>query len=344
MTWYLECNGKQFHDKLSAISENTASGSPIRFTTPASYLDHDFSQRPKQTLEQLCVKHATALRKKYQHINLFYSGGCDSHYILKIFTENNIKIDKIIMVKSGFKRADFEIDDYALPFVRHLGIDYEVREPGIEYYQKYYLDTPQDKRTQHEHWHHFRLNNHFENVSDTPPGTVNIFGKEKPKLCYVNNAWYTYFLDVEVTAQPGQHNFYIEDPEIYSQQCHMLIKEIEYHKHEKEFNHITHYNQHQDFWNISIGRYNTSDHFPLKILQENGNFNNKDQEAVQSAEPRLVIAWKRRNGRLVKLYGDNWFNQGEPALGTLGVFSNFFCLTKKDVKTVDDLYPNGFKI
>jgi len=344
MSWHLECNGKQFYDKLSAISENISSGSPIHFKTPSSYKNHDFSQRPKQTLEQLCVKKAKQLREKYEHINLFYSGGCDSHFILKIFLDNNIKIDNVIMVKSGFKRADFEIDDYALPFVRRLGIHYEVRQPDMEYYKKYYLETPNEKRTQHEHWHHFRLNNHFENVSKTLPNTVNVFGKEKPKLCYIDGNWYTYFLDVEVTAQPGQYNFYIEDPTIYSAQCHMLIEKIKIHKSSTEYNHITHYDKHQNFWNLSIGRYDTSEYFPLKILQENGSFNNKDQEAIQTAEPRLVIAWKKRNGRLIEQYGNQWFNQGEPALGTIGVFSDFFCLTKKNIKTVDDLYPDGFKI
>lgn len=344
MTWHLECNGKQFYNKLSAIHENITSGSPIRFNTPVSYFNHDFSFKPKQTLERLCVKQAISLRKKYQYVNLFYSGGCDSHYILKIFTENNIKIDKIIMVKSGFKRADFEINDYALPFVKRLGVDYEVREPDLNYYKNYYLDAPDEVRTQHEHWHHFRLNNHFENVGNTNTDTVNIFGKEKPKLCFVNGNWYTYFLDVEVTAQPRQYNFFIEDPIIHSQQCHMLLEKIKFYKNEKEFNHITHYNQHQNFWNISIGRYDTDDEFPLKTLQDNGNYNNKDYNAIQSAETQLVVGWKKRNRQLVQRYGDQCFNQGEPALGTIGVFSKFFCLDKKEVKTVDDLYPDGFKI
>lgn len=343
MSWHLECNGKKFYDKLEAITENNLSGLPIKFITPSTYFDYDFSQRPKQTLEKLCTEQARKLREKHEYVNLFYSGGCDSHYVLKIFVESNIKIDKIIMVKSGFSRADFEINDYALPFVKRLDIDYEVREPDQEYYKNYYLSTPYQKRTQHEYWHHFRLNNHFENVCDTSPDTVNIFGKEKPKLCYVNGSWYTYFLDIEVTAQPGQFNFFIEDPLIHAQQCHMLLKEIEYHKDEKEFNHITYYNQHQNFWNLSIGRYHTSDRFPLKVLQQY-EYNNKDQEAIQTAEPRLVTAWKKRNSELAKQYGVHWFNYGEPGLGTVGVFSNFFCLTEKNVKTIDDLYPDGFKI
>ena len=40
---------------------------------------------------------------------------------------------------------------------------------------------------------------------------------------------------------------------------------------------------------------------------------------------------------------NTWWNNNKPELGTIGIFSEFFCLTKKSVKTVDELYPDGFK-
>jgi hypothetical protein len=343
MTWHLECNDKKFYNKLDAIKENTSTRQPINFVTPQSYLQHDFTTRDTQTLEDLCVAQAKKLRSEYKNINLFYSGGCDSHYVFKIFFENNINIDKIIMVKSGFRSADFEIDDYALPYVKRSGIEYEIREPSQEYYTRYYLETPMATMTQNEYWHHFRLNNHFENVQNTPDDTVNIFGKEKPKLCHVDDKWYTYFLDISTTTQPGQFNFLMDDPRIYAKQCHMLIDKIELHKNKSEYNSIT-YNANQEFWNTGIGRYENGEDFPSKVSAHSGFWNNKDKLAVQSANPNLVTAWKRRNRRLVEQYGTEWFNQGEPALGTVGVFSKFFGLTKNEVKTVDELYPDGFKV
>ena len=344
MTWGLEVAGHRYTNKLLAIQENQKTGQPIIFRAPDSFEVFDFSLRPSLSLDQLCVRHAKMLRQKYNRVHLFYSGGCDSHFILKTFIDNDIKIDKVIMVKSGFKQADFEIDDYALPFIKKCGLHYEIREPSIDYYRAYYLETPNKVRTQNEYWQHFRLNNHFENVGQTDSDTVNIFGKEKPKLTYVDDKWYTYMLDVEVTPQPGQHNFFLDDPEIYSEQCHMLLDHIGKEMDKSQFNLITHYDEHQDFWNIGIGRYKPGEYFPLKVLSENGFHNNKDQLAIQSAEPRLVLAWKRRNGKLLETYGTNWFNQGDPAMGTIGVFSKFFGLTEKSVKTVDELYPNGFKI
>ena len=73
------------------------------------------------------------------------------------------------------------------------------------------------------------------------------------------------------------------------------------------------------------------------------NYNNKDTLAIEQAPKELVNAWQERNNNLVKEIGTKWFNQGNPTLGTIGVFSKFYCLTKKDTKTVDELFPNGFK-
>ena len=42
--------------------------------------------------------------------------------------------------------------------------------------------------------------------------------------------------------------------------------------------------------------------------------------------------------------GAEVFNQGDPCMGTIGIFSKFYCLTEKSTKTVDELFPNGFKL
>lgn len=342
MSWHLECNGKIFYNKLLAIEENSKSNQPIKFHTCKTYNEYDFSIEPSLTLEQMCKAEAGKLRDDNEEVFIFYSGGSDSHYILKTFIDNNIKIDKIVMVKSGFRSADFETNDYALPFVRKLNVPYEVLCPDEKYYHEFYRYKPLEFPTQHEFWHHFRLNNHLENLKSSPQNRVNIFGKEKPKLVFQQGNWYTYFLDVEVTNQPNQHNFYIHNPMIHSKQCHMLKRQIEKHKLPEEYNHVTQYNENQDFWNKGIGRYDYGV-FPFKHINQNGCYSNKDYLAIQSAEPRLVTAWKRRNYQLIQQYGTDWFNNGDPGMGTVGVFSDFYCLNQKGQKTVDDLFPDGYK-
>ena len=47
--------------------------------------------------------------------------------------------------------------------------------------------------------------------------------------------------------------------------------------------------------------------------------------------------------QLRSLTEHQWWNDDRPELGSIGVFSKFYCLTDNHSKTVDDLYPDGFK-
>ena len=340
MSWKLKCNGRHFISKLKAIEEHNKSNQAISFQIPEGYDEFDAVHEPELSLEELCVTEAKHLRLKHDKINLFYSGGCDSHYILKTFIDNNIKLDKLVIVKSGFSKADFEIDEFAIPFGKKTNIPLEIRSPDIDYYYNAYSNNFVSN-TQHDQWFHFRLNNDFENVKDTPINHCNIFGKDKCKLVFANDNWYTYFLDVDITPQPKQYNFYLENPMIHFKQCHMLMRSIIKHKSIEQYNQVSNFDEHQDFWNKSIGRYKTNT-FPSKILQPKGYYNNKDQLAVSEAPSDLVKLWRNRNKNLISTHGKEWFNQGDPSLGTVGVFSKFMFLTKKDTKSVDDLFPHGF--
>ena len=342
MRWNYTCNNKNFINKLDALAEKRTTGQELQFNIPEIYNDYDFSLEPAKTFEELCKSHAQKIRNNYEKVHLWYSGGCDSHYILKIFLDNNIKIDQINLVRSGFSDADFEINDYAIPFIKKLGITAKVHEPMLGYYENFYIKKDKMLGTANDYWHHFRLNNHFENLEhhDTQ-GVAHIFGKEKPTIKFVNSKWYMYLLDVEVTPQPHQINFFLEDPMVHSKQCHMLKNAIENEKNVTEYNRVTFYNENQDFWNKSIGRYN-GHKFPLKNLTKVNTFNKKDDLAIKQSPAEFVKAWKIRNLHLIKKYGKESFNNGDPALGTVGVFSNFYCLSENATETVDKLFPYGF--
>ena len=113
-------------------------------------------------------------------------------------------------------------------------------------------------------------------------------------------------------------------------------------KNQSDYNKVTWYHEDQNFWNRSIGRYENNN-FPLKELNENS-FNNKDVEAIKQAPEHIVNAWQEKNKALVEELGAEVFNQGDPCMGTIGIFSKFYCLTEKSTKTVDELFPNGFKL
>jgi len=343
MSWYYTCNNKKFINKLDLLREYKQSKQAMQFCIPTAYDSYDFTNPPTESLEELCKQKALDLRATNDKIIIWYSGGCDSHYVLDTFLKNNIKVDEIHMVKSGFSNADYEIEKYAIPFVGKLDIKTVVHEPTLDYYEKRYVGNKKQLGSANEYWHHFRLNNDFENLQhyDTE-GVAHIFGKEKPTLCFIDGKWYVYFLDVEVTPQPHQINFFSDDPIIHSKQCHMLINEIQLMKNQSDYNKVTWYHEDQNFWNRSIGRYENNN-FPLKELNESS-FNNKDVEAIKQAPAHIVDAWQEKNKALVGELGSEVFNQGDPCMGTIGIFSKFYGITKKSVKTVDELFPHGFKL
>lgn len=91
-------NNKFFVNKIDAIFESNTSGKHVEW----DYHDKVFSQHqwdidPPVELEELYKQRALQLREAYDHLVLFYSGGVDSWYILKMFIKYNIKLDEIYM-------------------------------------------------------------------------------------------------------------------------------------------------------------------------------------------------------------------------------------------------------
>jgi hypothetical protein len=89
---------------------------------------------PKESLLALYVQRVQQLREKYDYLVLLYSGGADSHNILKCFEHSNTKLDEIVsFVDSGYKgqgsKISSEIYQVAIPEVQQ----YRVKFPECEY-------------------------------------------------------------------------------------------------------------------------------------------------------------------------------------------------------------------
>jgi hypothetical protein len=92
------CNGKYFFNKLEAILESNQSQKHVEWDYHnAIFGQHDWSIEPTLELKELYRLRALQLRDSYDHLVLFYSGGVDSWNILKVFIDNNIRIDEIYM-------------------------------------------------------------------------------------------------------------------------------------------------------------------------------------------------------------------------------------------------------
>ena len=347
MMWKYNCGTS----KLEAIK----SKQHPTFESPESYKDFDFSIEPEQSFYSLLVQEAKTIREKYPKVRLWYSGGCDSSLILDVFTKNNIHLDEIHLAKSGIKEADFEFDNFALPYLNKLELTNTkivIHEPTIKDYYKFYENKNwmEDFAKVHPQnfQYHFRL--HYINEVNSLYGDdfINIRGKEKPNVMYINGKYYTYFLDGDIEDQPLQINFYIDNPIISSKQSHMLKNAMKLNN-----NKINAYDR-----NECTGRYIFSTNFPIKNLHMNNKngyitHNNTKIHYSNSKEKIALEVMSKEHSKLIELWQNglqplyeykNWFNQNKPECGTVGIFSKFYCLDTKDSKTVDELFPNGFKI
>ena len=356
MSWHYKIGTQKTTNKLKAIKLQQESKQALTFEFPESYNDFDFSIEPEEDFYSLLVKEAKRIRETYPKIRLWYSGGCDSSLVLDVFTKNNIYIDEIHTAKTGIKEADFEIDQFAIPYLNKVrdkltNTKITIHEPTIKDYYKFYENKNWVESFNKIHpenfQYHFRL--HYINEVNSLYGNdfINIRGKDKPDVIYVNGKFYAYILDVEIEDQPYQLNFYLDNPLIHSKQSHMLKNAMKKYANNEQVSEIQK--------NKYTGRYDLDTNFPTKELyvhDKNGyitiknkkiNYFNKKEilalKAINKEHSKLIDLWQDGLQPLYK-YQD-WFNQQKPELGTIGVFSKFCCLDTKDTKTIDELYPNG---
>ena len=359
--WFYTCNNKTFDFKFLAIDEHLKTKQPIHFHAPEEYNTFDFSIEPNETWATLLKNEAIKLRETYQFIKLWYSGGADSHLILTTFIENNIHIDEICCMKSGFENADYEISNYAEPFLKTIQkqipkTKINIINPTILDYENYY-NKKFTKNSSGCSYHCFRLIYHDELIKDynQKEGLINIFGADAPIILQKNNNWYTYWLDGNIEPNINKYNFFANNPTIHSKQCHMLLKLCDLNKDSN--NNFYGDKKEQEFFRRATGRLKKSMPYKKTYYGENKNnyltldnkkiyySNDKEKFAIQTAikkYPNLINAWKNKLLELMDIQSP-WWNYGIPEYGTLNIFSKFYCLTDNHNKTVDDLYPDGFK-
>ena len=360
--WPYTCNGKIFPYKFSAINENIISKHPIQFHTPNAYNDFDFSKEPNATWHEILKQEAIKIRDSYKTVKLWYSGGVDSHLVLNTFLKNNIHIDEICCMKSGFKNADSEITDYAEPFLKTIQkqipkTKINIINPKITDYEDYYSNENTVE------WNYtFRLLYHTELLKEynQQEETINVFGANPPLLVHRDGKWYTYWTDGDIEHNTKKYNFFADNPLVHAKQCHMLVNAIKQTKFDYTTICLWPDDESQHFYRKHTGRYDYKNTFPLKKLyygQSKKNYfmlgdekicysNYKERYAIGTSlkhYPHLVKLWKKKLHTLLDK-NSHWWNDSTPEYGTIGILSKFYCLDTKISKTVDELYPDGFKL
>lgn len=249
------CQGQAFHSKVMALEYASRHNTDIDlYFNNHEFADLPWTVEPDESIDELYARRARQLREKYDYIVIMYSGGSDSSTILKTFVRNNIKVDEVATY-GGWNHTVDKFDDPV-----NLEITYSATELlkkcvslGIKVNYLNMLDTF-EKVYDSPYWVYDadpRLNadNHFKfHTAHARPDLVSmidrglkvalIFGHDKPRIVFKDNAFYLAYLDVGALATnvwpqmfdpgyigPAMEFFYpnVDVPEIMIKQGHMIV-------------------------------------------------------------------------------------------------------------------------
>jgi hypothetical protein len=261
---YYLVNGIKTLSKFEAWQFANGNFNDIQFIYNDDILSsYDWTVEPTEDIYELYAQRAIQLRKDYDYIVLMYSGGIDSHVMLKTFLENNIQLDEICTfsntdVEEKTGKLNQEVFNKAIPFVqtldlkklgtkfRHIDIGKLVIDQWSDefYFENFHYFThgPQ--------WHVIRSHKFKENIKDHMELNLKgkrvcyIWGHDKPNIFLRNNQYCYKVADTCVDFGARQYvnqimlkekflNFYDEAfyisrefPKIIIKQCHLLVNKM----------------------------------------------------------------------------------------------------------------------
>lgn len=242
---YWEVDGERYYRKTEALvasAQNNNSHVTFNYYNDA-FSKYNWLIEPTETFEELAAMRAHQLRDSNRYIRLWYSGGADSHTMLRTFIDNNIHIDEIVAVRSSpindFNgRANREANLRSIPYLKSIQCmipktKISMVDISAEQYLRYYKT---------ENWHHDAIAFSF---SDDPgtllgsreaieqfsqlkihPGGVEVAGGDKPKIIRRDGIYYTTIVDsaFHYLYWANAKEFYTtaEFPMLHSKQCHEM--------------------------------------------------------------------------------------------------------------------------
>lgn len=190
---YYQVGDMTFANKHQALVYSTKNNIPVQYHWFDQAFDNfDRSTLGTRNLMDLYLQRAQQLRDSYDYLILNYSGGSDSWNILRIFLDNNIKLDHIMVswpisaVDAGYYKPNDKNTD-ASNFMSEW--DYTMK-PDIEWLQrehpeikielidwaKPFMDDPEFVKPEL-----FDQLNHFHNMADLARSTL--FSQTEKELC-----------------------------------------------------------------------------------------------------------------------------------------------------------------
>ena len=196
---YYTCAGQELASKLQALMLSHQTGQPVAWHFNESEFDSfDWTVEPELTLDQLYDRRSREIRERYDYVILSYSGGSDSHNILESFLRQNLFIDEVV-VNGAFKATDrFIVLDPTQTANWNINAEYQLNT--VEKLKQLQARSPRTKITVND-----TTDTILESFLKSPDGEWAANKKEVLNPNGTNNFNYTYFRDLRVTFDRGQH-------------------------------------------------------------------------------------------------------------------------------------------
>lgn len=239
MYWYSKSLDKAFAVKANAL----LAADDIEFRLDDKYDSYDWMEEPTRSWDQIITDRCIQLRDENQYLRLWYSGGEDSHTILKCFIENKIPIDEIAMMRCSFTDPNKcpsakEINEYCVPFLNNnreelLGAKIQFYDIGPDDYAAY-METFSLLTSNQIDFRYSCFNKYEETVfphMNDIPGIKNIFGVDKPLVNHDDQGFYWYqndavlmnYLSLTDNTPNVVTNFYLDFLDVQHKQVYMAI-------------------------------------------------------------------------------------------------------------------------
>lgn len=265
MGWY-EVNGIRYLNKYHALENCPADQWPRWNFNNDAYALVDWTKEPVEDLYDIYQQRALQLRANYDHLLLYYSGGIDSHAVLRVFVDNDIKLDGIVIsgsfsVDKQHWTCNQEQVRVADPYIKQLQGSGHLKCPV------FYLDTVKHHSFEDENWVYacgqsltpqVYSYNHFWKepwIQDflMKGKTAFIRGVDKPRVILDQHQWYVSFLDSYIMSGTPtgmlakkqdwdiqEYFFWTPDmPKIVQKQAHIIIQWMEQNLDEPQIQKLT---------------------------------------------------------------------------------------------------------
>lgn len=227
---HYDVGGQKFANIFQAFDRSIETGNFCYYNINQEWIDVIESKTVKlipnrETFQKLILKKLISLRKKHNKLVLLYSGGTDSHTILKIALINNIFIDEIfISYPDIFNEKDSKIYNQeffsALTFAekhkKNIG-KITIYNWKMEDYE--FLDVKEWWKNSNYSYNKLKIQPYWSNYASkiykNLDGVV-ITGHEKPNIKVKDGKFYWFILDPQGTEHTVIKNSYplFLDPEV----------------------------------------------------------------------------------------------------------------------------------